>query len=568
MKQVAIALGLFSRISNALKYFSHKFPTFLLASPAVFLLTSSVTWATPIGNPVPPESKSTEPVASESLESSAEDPFEQVTSVSQLSDVQPTDWAFQALQSLAERYGCIGGYPDGTYRGNRPLTRYEFAAGLNACLNRVNELIMTGTSNLVTKEDLVRLQKLQEEFATELATLRGRVDALEARTTQLEGIQFSTTTKLRAEIIVAATDTFGNSVGDNRDRTRTLLADRVRLNLETSFTGEDLLRTRLEFGNFGNIAEQTGTNMTRLNFDGNVGNNVVVPHLLYRTPLTSTLSVTFGPVGLGYTDITDTLTPPTVASDSEGIPSKFGEYSPLYRRGGGGAAINWNIRKNLILTVGYLAGDANIPQEKNGLFDGSYNALAQLAYSGDWGAIGVAYSRSYAPSGKVDLTGSTGSFLATRPFGDNIATSSDSLGVQGFYRISPHFQVHGWGVYTHANAESSGISSLADGRGGSILSNVNNGDRADVLYGAIGLTFPDVGGKGNLPGILVGLPPRVIGSDVRDERDTSYHIESFYRFHMNEYITITPGFWVVINPENDSRNDTQWVGLIRTGFNF
>ncbi|MBD1842973.1 hypothetical protein H6F89_06020, partial [Cyanobacteria bacterium FACHB-63] len=36
----------------------------------------------------------------------------QVTSVSQLSDVRPTDWAFQALQSLVERYGCIAGYPD------------------------------------------------------------------------------------------------------------------------------------------------------------------------------------------------------------------------------------------------------------------------------------------------------------------------------------------------------------------------------------------------------------------------------------------------------------------------
>jgi len=55
----------------------------------------------------------------------------QVTSVSQFSDVQPTDWAFQALQSLVERYGCIAGYPNATYRGNRALTRYEFAAGLN-----------------------------------------------------------------------------------------------------------------------------------------------------------------------------------------------------------------------------------------------------------------------------------------------------------------------------------------------------------------------------------------------------------------------------------------------------
>ncbi|MEJ6481734.1 iron uptake porin, partial [Nostoc punctiforme UO1] len=123
-------------------------------------------------------------------------PMAQVTSVSQLKDVQPNDWAFQALQSLVERYGCIAGYPDSTYRGNRALTRYEFAAGVNACLDRVNELITTATSDLVTREDLATLQKLQSEFAPELATLRGRVDSLEARTGELEANQFSRTTKL------------------------------------------------------------------------------------------------------------------------------------------------------------------------------------------------------------------------------------------------------------------------------------------------------------------------------------------------------------------------------------
>ena len=132
-----------------------------------------------------------------------EDAVGQVTSVSQLSDVQPTDWAFQALQSLVERYGCIAGYPDGTYRGNRAMTRYEFAAGLNACLDKVTELITAGTRNLVTREDLAALQRLQEEFAAELATLRGRVDALEARASELEANQFSTTTKLNGEAIFA-----------------------------------------------------------------------------------------------------------------------------------------------------------------------------------------------------------------------------------------------------------------------------------------------------------------------------------------------------------------------------
>jgi hypothetical protein len=491
-----------------------------------------------------------------------------VTSVSQLSDIQPTDWAFQALQSLVERYGVIAGYPDGTFRGNRAITRYEFAAGLNAALNRINELVAADNANSIRKEDLAILQRLQDEYAYELSTLRGRVDTLETRTAELEANQFSTTTKLNAEVITAVTDTFGDRVGGNEDDSNAIFAYRTRLNFETSFTGKDLLRTRLEMGNFGETRDVTGTDMTRLNFEINTDSSVQVPHVLYRFPVSPAVTFTVGPTGLGYTDITDTLTPPTVADDSQGIPSLFGEYSPLYRRGGGGAAVNWDIQENLILTLGYLAGRPYDTTNGNGLFNGLYNALAQLAYYGDWGAIGVAYSRGYAPADQVNLTGSSGSVLAIQPFGDNIATSSDLYAIQGYYRVSEHFNIHGWAGYINANAEGSGLSQISDSRGGTVVSNVSDGSSADIWYGAIGLTFPDVGGKGNLPGILVGLPPRVTSSDVRKDPDTSYHVEAFYRFQVNDYISITPGLWVVFNPENDSNNDTQYVGVLRTSFDF
>jgi hypothetical protein len=65
---------------------------------------------------------------------------EQVTSISQFSDVRPTDWAYQALSNLVERYGCVAGYPNGTYVGGRAMTRFEAAALLNACLDRVTEV--------------------------------------------------------------------------------------------------------------------------------------------------------------------------------------------------------------------------------------------------------------------------------------------------------------------------------------------------------------------------------------------------------------------------------------------
>merc|ERR1711939_614504 len=111
---------------------------------------------------------------------------EQVTSITQFSDVYPTDWAYQALANLIERYGCVAGYPNGTFAGNRAMTRYEAAALLNACLDRITE---------VTDE----LRRLIKEFETELAVIRGRVDGLEARVGEPEATQFSTTTKLKGK---------------------------------------------------------------------------------------------------------------------------------------------------------------------------------------------------------------------------------------------------------------------------------------------------------------------------------------------------------------------------------
>ncbi|MBW4619967.1 MAG: iron uptake porin [Cyanosarcina radialis HA8281-LM2] len=498
----------------------------------------------------------------------------QVNSASELSDVKPTDWAFEALRSIVERYGCLAGYPDSTYRGNRPLSRYEFAVGLNACLNRINELIASSANNFVDREDLETLQRLATDFAAELATLRGRVDNLNLRTATLEERQFSTTTKLNAQIITAISDTFGNSVGDDRDRSNLYFADRGRLNLETSFTGKDALRIRLEFGNFldssgsSRIQAATGTGMTRLNFDTNSDNDLTIPHIRYYFPVSDSLSFVVGPVGIGYTDITSTVTPASIADDGNGVPSLFGSYNPLFRRGGGGAAVNWKITENLNLTVGYLADSPNVASSGNGLFNGGYNALAHLVYSGDRGEVGIAYSHGYSPGGRVNLTGGTGSVLATSPFGDNITTSNNILGAQGYYRFSPNFQVHAWGGYIWANAESSGLSEISNGRGGNDSLFVSEGSNANIWYGAIGLSFPDVGGRGNLPGIVFGIPPYISSSDVRREGNNAYHLEAFYRWRLNDNISVTPGFWVIFNPENNSSNDTQYIGVVRTTFDF
>jgi len=120
-------------------------------------------------------------------------PMSQLTNVNQLRDVQPTSWAYEALRSLVERYGCIVGYGDQTFRGNQSLTRWEFAAGLNACMNSLEKLI---AENAISPEDIQKLKRLTEDFKNELAALGTRIDQLENRLVYLEDHQFSTTTKL------------------------------------------------------------------------------------------------------------------------------------------------------------------------------------------------------------------------------------------------------------------------------------------------------------------------------------------------------------------------------------
>ena len=103
--------------------------------------------------------------------------LEQVTSINQFNDVRPTDWSYQALLRLVRSYGCVAGYPSGRFRGSVPITRYEAAALLSACLDRVTEM---------TDE----VEKLIEEFKSELNYVSGSIMLMDDRIGVLEGVIF------------------------------------------------------------------------------------------------------------------------------------------------------------------------------------------------------------------------------------------------------------------------------------------------------------------------------------------------------------------------------------------
>ncbi len=529
----------------------------------------------------------------------------QVTSVSQFSDVQPTDWAFQALQSLVERYGCIAGYPNGTYRGNRALTRYEFAAGLNACLDRVNELIATATADLVTKEDLATLQRLQEEFSAELATLRGRVDALEARTAELEANQFSTTTKLVGEAIFVLSEPFGNNGAISSATLRanpnapsrslnanTTFSERIRLNLLSSFTGKDQLQIRLQAGNviannnasLGNAS--TGTAETRLIFENDTTNNLQAEKINYAFNLIEGVRVKVDANNGEFWENINNFSP-NFSSTSRGAISRYGRFSPIFRQGqgGAGATITVNPKGALTASVGYLAGGrnntANNPLDRNGFFDGNYAALAQVDFKPTSRFnVGFTYARTYqnatttvngVTSGSgISLFESTGSSIANNPFG-NVATSANHYGVEAAFKLTPKLVLNGWYGYTDAEAQTGGNSTVSN-----VPIRVRSGDNATLNYWGAAFGLQDFGSKGSVLGLIFGQPPKTASNNAnvisngRGLRDTntSYHLEGLYKWQLNDNVAITPGLLVIFSPEHNDRNDTIYVGTMRTTFTF
>ena len=467
----------------------------------------------------------------------------QVTSISQLSDVQPTDWAFQALQSLVERYGCIVGYPDSTYKGSRALTRYEFAAGLNACMDRISELIASSTADLATKEDLATLQRLQEEFAAELATLRGRVDSLEARTAELEAHQFSTTTKLKGETIFAVGIPIDQS--DNFAQDQTIAGYRVRLNFDTSFTGQDLLRARLQARDFNTFSSfGGGTSNLAWKFSGDApgsgpSNNVILQKLFYTFPVGDRIQVTLGAHGMSDSDwVTSSISP--FDDDGGGSLTSFGS-PPQYSfiPGSAGAGVIFQLSKGLSLDLGYSASEAGKSSPGSGLFNGDYGAIAQLTYLSDFVDAAVTYANGYS-SGGFGGIGGAGSAEVANTYGGQVNFKFGSIEIGGGLAYVP-------------------------------IRRIGVGDYDIWSYQAT-LAFRDFGAKGSTLGVLAGVLPYASGipSGLPGpiNQHNSFLVEGFYKFQVSDNISVTPGIIWIRDPGNDKNNSNSVVGAIRTTFNF
>ena len=501
----------------------------------------------------------------------------QITKVSSLRDVSPKDWAFEALRSLVERYGCIVGYPDSTFKGNRALSRYEFAAGLNACMQQMERLL--AESEAVIREDLEKLQRLIKEFEAELAQSNNRVDNLEGRISFLEDHQFSTTVKLNGNVTFALSDVFGGSGDDNQ----TVFQERVVLNLTTSFTGKDLLLTSLWAGNVppigfnlpttraGGINVPSAEGTLSSEFGANTDNSLQLLSLIYLFPVGDKLKIAINNGFSTFYPISPTLNPYLDDLNmGRGAISNFGQRNPIYTTGGGsGITFQYGINDKLLLSGGYLADGLNVgnPNQGKGLFNGGYAVLGQLTWNmSDKFSLAAVYSNSYTPPGRFGSN--YNGFAVSGTAVANTLAGQVRLGTNQLFKQQP-VVTNAYG--TQFTWQASSKFTLSGWFGIAYPRLINRGD-GEILSYALTFAFPDFGKEGNLLGFVVGAEPYLTdfeGGNPQDfDVDVPLHIEAFYRYQINDNVDITPGLIWLTAPNQDNDNADDVIATIRASFKF
>ena len=348
---------------------------------------------------------------------------------------------------------------------------------------------------------------------------------------------------------------------------------------------------------FGAALPSTGvaparTNMARLGFEGNDDNVTTLHRLQYQLPLAPTTKVYVEAVGSEFNDNYYTFNPEHQAAGTGSI-TRFGRFNPIYRLSNEGAGIGVDHKFSpgvgLVLSyavprvgipgsIGTNPESVNSPSAGNGLFNGSNVIFSQLTLKpSDDVSLGLLYAHTYNSAG-TNISGANGSGFANNPFNSAnptnlvapntlIPTSANHYSLAGSVNLSPNLIFSAWGGLTQA---------IQEGGGG----------RADIWNYAGTLAVKDFGSKGSTLGFVVGMQPKVTGSNFlnpvpaataanpnpvatsRVDPATSLHIEAFYKYKVSDNLFITPGILMLTNPEHNAANPTEYLGTIRTTFVF
>lgn len=236
------------------------------------------------------------------------------------SDVESDSWAYEAVASLSDQ-NIIEGYPDGTFKGDKHITRYEMA--------QITARLLAKRDSLSADQQSV-VDKLSREYANDLSSLGVRISELEKKTGK---------TSLLTELRVQGIDRYDNIFTEKKEKHYELGA-RVRLNTITRVNDRSTLYGQLETFISMNGREMFDPNKYTYHKDGSMhvagGHNDGDVHLnrLLATyqfgPKQDTSNLPFGPsknlIGIGQFPVKMGVTGYTYDGEFKGAFLKLGDY--------------------------------------------------------------------------------------------------------------------------------------------------------------------------------------------------------------------------------------------------
>jgi len=484
------------------------------------------------------------------------DSVEEATGMSQFSDVYPTDWAYQALTSLAERHGCVAAAPEGS------MTRYEAAALLNKCLGNVAQ---------VNDEE----RRLLNEFGPELAVIKGRLDGLEARVGEFEAGQFSSTTKLSGKynFVVGGYHRDGGATDQ-----ATTFSYSTQFDLNTSFSGDDLMYTRIKAGNTAAPFNST-TYGTYLASAHSTSADLKIDKIWYTFPVGDSFNVWVGPRIENYYMLA------SAPSIYKPVLKQFalGGNSAAYASstdGGFGASWTQQVddrsQPRFAVSTNYASKGASSAAEDGGgiLSDSKAKWLTKLEYGSPRWQVSFALSTEYcnepASGSATESCNTWYNYYATKEGRAAGTGNSTSYSARAYWKPE----------------ESGVIPSVQVGYDVRDIDD-DNGDNSleQTTSWMVGLMWDDAFIDGNRVGFAFGQ--RAYASEKQcnasaasqvvcastsgiDNADDNFVWEAYYDFKVSDSITVTPAIFGGTDTYDGNVDDSDDIfgGLVQTTFRF
>ena len=438
-------------------------------------------------------------------------------------NIEPGDFIHQSIKDLASSRGCSIDISD------RSISRYEAASIVNSCLGNVAEVTTVERS-------------LIDEFSSELALIRGRIDGIEARLNEFEAGTFSSTTTLDGKAVFAMGAVSDNTkLGEKGTSDAVTAAYVYQMNLNTSFTGDDNLYVRLKTSNgWTNFKSKPGTYH---NEAGSHGNTLKVDKIWYTFPIGDKVTATVGPKIENYYMLAAT---PSVYKPKVLKAFRFGGHGAAFGASTStGAGLKYEGDNGFATSITVNSKGA---EGKNGFLteedENKVNIMA--AYTADNYHLSATYTTQsnnwdawhYYSTDNLD--------------GDSALDDAD-----------------GWALRTWWRPDETGTAIPSVSIGYDTMSFTNHTKYTEGSGYSVGFNWSDMFQAGDTIGIALGQP--IKGTEKASGNSTDdvdpFLWEAYYSFKPNDSIEITPGIFGGSDVRQETDDDI-FGAVLTTTFRF